>query len=141
MFSSSAGISIEGNQHFYQANRDIIINNNLSNEESSRIRGQGYDGLMPIQDQYREFGRGDIIIRSEVHSSEMVMTIAPRLKPTNPFRPVKTVKIRRKMYSVELVNFHNCKFTLFTFEPENNEDKKMVAILTLDNTDIRLGSV
>ncbi|KAK1227634.1 hypothetical protein PQX77_009357 [Marasmius sp. AFHP31] len=117
-----------GRQQFQQANGNIN-NYYLANKGSSSTQGEDEKRLMPIQDQFREFRRGDIIIRSEVHSSEMMMNIVTKFKLTNPFQPLRMVKIRRKMCSVELVNFRDCKFTLFLFEPENKEDKDMVAII------------
>ncbi|KAL0060076.1 hypothetical protein AAF712_013152 [Marasmius tenuissimus] len=133
MFSSSAGISIQGNQQFYQANRDIIIKNNFVDERSLCIRGQGRNRLMPIQDRFREIRQGDMILRSQVYSGMMEMTIKQQFKTTNPFRhrvEVRTVKIHKKAYSVELVEFSNHKFTLFVFEPENKEDKEIVTIVS-----------
>ncbi|KAJ8079737.1 hypothetical protein PM082_016559 [Marasmius tenuissimus] len=132
MFSSPSGISIEGNHQFNQANGNIIINNNLGDERSLCIRGQGRNRLMPIQDRFREIRQGDIILRNQVYSGVMEMTIKQQVKSTNPFRPrvkVRTVKIHKKAYSVELVEFSNRKFTLYVFEPENNENKETVATI------------
>ncbi|KAL0060064.1 hypothetical protein AAF712_013140 [Marasmius tenuissimus] len=129
MFSFPSGIFIEGNQQFNQANGNIIINNNFGDEGSLCIRGQGRNRLMPIQDRFREIRQGDMILRNQVYLGVMEMTIKQQLKSTNPFRPrveVRTVKIHRRAYSVELLEFSNRKFPLFVFQPENKEDKKMV---------------
>ncbi|KAJ8079749.1 hypothetical protein PM082_016571 [Marasmius tenuissimus] len=130
-FGSSGEIVIRGKQQFQQANGNIY-NYYLSDEGPLGVQRQVYERLTPIQRRFREILQGDIILRSQAYSGSIEMEIEQKLKSTNPFRPrieVKTVKIRTKVFHTELVGYNTCKFTLFTFEPENKGDKEAVAVM------------
>ncbi|KAL0057409.1 hypothetical protein AAF712_015951 [Marasmius tenuissimus] len=130
-FSCTGNIIIKGKQQFQQANGDIN-NYYLLDEGSSSVGRRENERLMPTQDRFREIYRGDIILREQVHSGELEMMVRRSIKSTNPFRiraADRIVKIRKKIFRAELVDFGDRKFTLVVLEPENKEDTNVVALV------------
>ncbi|KAJ8079753.1 hypothetical protein PM082_016575 [Marasmius tenuissimus] len=60
------------------------------------------------------------------------MVIQRPLKQTNPFRNrvvARTINIKKKQYTAELVQYNGRMFTVIVFEPENKEDKNTVKMI------------
>ncbi|KAK1224629.1 hypothetical protein PQX77_012468 [Marasmius sp. AFHP31] len=141
VFQSSGDIVIQGNQQFHQVNGNVYNCCGHGICSSSCWRKRKVENLLPMQDRYEVIQPGQIILRKEVWSEDLRVSIGWFTKTTNPFRNrllAKISKVQKRVYTAELVQYIGRKFTVIMFLPENEDDREIIKLVSPTGGFLRL---
>ncbi|KAJ8094180.1 hypothetical protein PM082_023389 [Marasmius tenuissimus] len=131
MFQSSGDIVIQGKQQFYQVNGNVYHCCGHGTCSSNCWSKHKIKSPLSMQDCYEEIQPGQIILRKEVWSEGLRLSIGHFTKMTNPFRNrllARIVKIQKKVYTAELVQYIGRKFTVIMFLPEHKDGREIIRL-------------
>ncbi|KAK1226775.1 hypothetical protein PQX77_010236 [Marasmius sp. AFHP31] len=105
------------------------VSHNYFNYTSSREGEKGR--IMPKQNEYREFLKGDICLREQTWSeeTELVIRIPSRDNCLYQRDMEKRVKVIKKFHTATVFPHSDQKFTVVTFEPKDKRDKETIHLL------------
>ncbi|KAJ8074520.1 hypothetical protein PM082_015421 [Marasmius tenuissimus] len=144
-FQDSKHLKFEGNPTFQHVSGNVNYIRNYFPTSITREKplgggngsGDSRKLVVPIRHRSKEVDPNDIIFREEV-STELLDLVIQRatscLKPNNPFRnrvsptPLR-IQIRRRVHTVQLMEFGERFFTVVTFATQNREDKETVKMV------------
>ncbi|KAL0564172.1 hypothetical protein V5O48_017882, partial [Marasmius crinis-equi] len=83
--------------------------------------------IVPIEHNSKEINPDDIIYCKRISSEDLVMHIEQR--PTTTMEncsalTVQKIKFRKEVHAAEILQYSGSVFTVYTFEPEDREDKE-----------------
>ncbi|KAG7091513.1 hypothetical protein E1B28_010541 [Marasmius oreades] len=134
-FDGASDMTFTGGQFFTSANK--VINNFYSHrvlagpepETSGPKNDEQWLNLLVGRRRVRMIEMCDVNMLREVsvQTVDLVPVKSRTLKPTNPFRDRiesqgKFLKVKKRIGSAELVQFGDRRFTVVSFEPENEGD-------------------
>ncbi|KAF9258358.1 hypothetical protein L218DRAFT_1080443 [Marasmius fiardii PR-910] len=139
-FDSAYNMKFSGGQSFTHANtviHNIFNHPALTEPELASSRSRNDDQWVtlpgPRGQRLRLIDKCDMNMLQEMSSATLHVWLpaTSRLQPTNPFAvrletQRKSVKIRKKVRSAEIVQFGDRKFTVVTYELENEGDAEKI---------------
>ncbi|KAJ8076113.1 hypothetical protein PM082_022098 [Marasmius tenuissimus] len=105
------------------------VNHNYFNYSSSCEKEE--DQIMPRQNDFREFFKGDINLQELTWSEETEAIIRVPPRDNRPYqRDVETkVKVIKKFHTATIFQHGDQKFTVVTFEPKDKRNKEIIRLL------------
>ncbi|KAK1227000.1 hypothetical protein PQX77_010009 [Marasmius sp. AFHP31] len=129
-----------GSQFFHRATNTRIGDNNIFQHIGGNVnnyfnhtssRKQEEDRIMPRQNEFREFLKGDICLQEQTWSEETELIIQIPARDNCPYqREVKNrVKVTKKFHTATIFQCGDQKFTVVTFEPKDKRNKETIRLL------------
>ncbi|KAK1215082.1 hypothetical protein PQX77_022329 [Marasmius sp. AFHP31] len=103
--------------------------NNYFNHTSSHEQEE--DRIMPRQNKFREFLKGDICLQEQTWSEETELIIQIPSRDNRLYRRdmQKRVKVTKKFHTATIFPHVDQKFTVVTFEPKDKRNKETIRLL------------
>ncbi|KAK1215079.1 hypothetical protein PQX77_022326 [Marasmius sp. AFHP31] len=123
-----------GSQFFHCATNTRIGDNNIFQHVGGNVnnyfnypssRKQEEDRIMPRQNEFREFLKGDICLQEQTWSeeTELVIRVPSRDKRLHRRDVGRRVKVTKKFHTATIFQHSDQKFTVVTFEPKHNRPR------------------
>ncbi|KAK1217971.1 hypothetical protein PQX77_019357 [Marasmius sp. AFHP31] len=107
------------------------VEGNIVNHNYINSCEQEEDQIMPRQNEFREFPKGDIYLQEQTWSEETELIIQIPSRDNCPYqREVKNrVKVTKKFHTAMIFQCGDQKFTVVTFEPKDKRNKETIHLL------------